>query len=128
MKRRTLLTLAALCLTAWLTNVARAETIAPEDAEDHLGEQVTVKMEVEASKYMRDKGICFLNSMRNHRDPDNFAVVMFSDALEAFAKKGIEDPADHFYGKTIEVSGQVKKYRDQVQIEVDEPDQIEVVE
>jgi DNA/RNA endonuclease YhcR with UshA esterase domain len=120
---------AALCVVALLTATAvRAETIEAEDAADHVGDQVTVKMEVEASKYLRDRGICFLNSMRNHRDPKCFTAVIFSDGLEAFAAKGIEDPSDHFYGKTIEVSGTVEKYRDKAQIEVTEPDQIEVAD
>jgi DNA/RNA endonuclease YhcR with UshA esterase domain len=76
---------------------------------------------------MADTGRCFLNSRENHRDKDNFTVVIFAPGLAKFAEAGIEDPAAHFKGKTIRVTGRIDLHREQPQIKVTLPEQIEVM-
>ncbi|MFM7206908.1 MAG: hypothetical protein ACKO4T_09600, partial [Planctomycetaceae bacterium] len=69
-----------------------------------------------------------LNSRANHRDKGNFTVVIFASGLAKFAEAGVADPAGHFQDKTIRVTGRVDLYRDQPQITVTTPEQIEVVD
>ena len=42
--------------------------------------------------------------------------------------RAIDDPAAHYKGKTIQVKGKVKLYRERPEIAVSGPDQIEIVE
>jgi hypothetical protein len=104
-----------------------ATVIAPEDALEHLGEECTVEFVVEAARKLDDKEICFLNSMTDHRDSDNFTAVIFRMGLARYAADGIDDPADEFLGKTIRVTGTVEERNEQAQIVVESPTQIEVV-
>ncbi len=109
---------------------AAAETlplITGDEAAKHLDERVTVKFEVLSSKLLKDQGLCFLNSKKNHRDPDDFAVVLKEKGLAAFNELKVDDPADFFRGKTIAVTGKVAAFRGKPQIEVESVDQIRVV-
>jgi DNA/RNA endonuclease YhcR with UshA esterase domain len=72
--------------------------------------------------------VCFLNSQEDFKDARNFTVFLGKDALEKFREAKIEDPAAHFKGNTILVTGKVTLYRDKPQIAVDGPDQIKIEE
>jgi hypothetical protein len=55
------------------------------------------------------------------------AVAVTEAAKSKFKDTGINDPAGHFKGRHIRVSGVVTLKEDRPQIEVDDPGQIEVV-
>jgi DNA/RNA endonuclease YhcR with UshA esterase domain len=85
-------------------------------------------MEVKSTGKARGGAAVFLNSEENYRDDKNFTIFLDKDALEKLKKAKIDDPAAHYKGKTIRVTGTVKLYRDKPEIAVTEPDQIQVVE
>jgi len=107
--------------------VADLPTIAATEARAHVGKKARVELVVESARLMADRRACFLNSRKNHRDAENFTVVIFREALGRFAEAGIDDPANHFDGRTIRVRGLVAERDDKPQIVVETPDQIEVV-
>ncbi len=45
-----------------------------------------------------------------------------------FKEAKIDDPAKHFAGKTIRVTGEVSTFREQAELIVTDPEQIKVVE
>ena len=82
---------------------------------------------VAAARKLPGKDVCFLNSKKDHRDEDNFTVVIFKDGLERLKSDGIENPAEHFLDATIRVRGVIEKRDGRPQIVVEEPGQIVVV-
>ena len=107
--------------------VADAPVITPEEAAGHAGKECVVTMRVNSSRHLADAGRCYLNSKLDFRDENNFTVVIFKTGLESFAEAKIEDPAEHFRGRTIRVAGTVEMYKEKPQIKVDRADQIELV-
>lgn len=105
----------------------KAEVVAPEDAAAHVGTVCSVTMPVAGGRLMPDGSRCFLNSRADHRDKGNFTVVIFASGLEKFAEAGVADPAGHFKDKTIRVKGRIDLHREQPQIKVTLPEQIEVL-
>ena len=105
-----------------------AKPITPDEAAKRVGEKCTVEMEVKSTGKGREGSVVFLNSEEDYKDKKNFTVYLDRDALEKFKKAKIDDPADHFKGKTIRVTGTVKLYRERPEIAVDDPEQVQVVE
>lgn len=99
---------------------------APE-ARSRINERVTVEMQVRAAKNCQRCSLMFLDSEEDHHDAKNFAVAVTETGKVKFRKAKVDDPAGHFKGKTIRVSGVVTVKDNQPQIEVDDPGQIEVV-
>jgi DNA/RNA endonuclease YhcR with UshA esterase domain len=102
--------------------------LSPLEAANRVNEQVTVEMLVKAAK---NCGLCsqiFLDSEENHHDPKNMAVAVTESGKIGFKRMRIDDPAGHFKGKVIRVTGVVTLKENQPQIDVDDPRQIEVVE
>ena len=54
-------------------------------------------------------------------------MIDMKKAAESFKKAGIDDPREHYKGKTIRVTGTVTTFRDAPQIAVEDVSQIEVV-
>lgn len=104
-----------------------AQAVAPEDAAAHVGTVCAVTMPVASGRLMPDGSRCFLNSRADHRDKGNFTVVIFASGLAKFAETGVADPAGHFKDKTIRVTGRIDLHREQPQIKVTLPEQIEVL-
>ncbi len=104
-----------------------AKPITPEEAAKRVNEKVIVEMEVKSTGMSKSK-LIFLNSEANYRDGKNFAVVIDKAAAEKFKKAKIDDPAAHFKGKIIQVTGKVTLYMNRPEIRVDDPEQIKVVE
>ena len=103
-----------------------AKPLSPAEAAKKVNEKVTVQMEVKSTG---GKEVCFLNSEADYQDAQNFTVFLPREAMEKFKKAKIDDPAAHFKGKTIRVTGTVKLYRDKPEIVVNDPDkEIKVVE
>jgi DNA/RNA endonuclease YhcR with UshA esterase domain len=97
------------------------------EARARLNEQVTVEMLVKAAKNCQHCSLMFLDSEEDHHDAKNFAVAVTEIGKGKFKAARIDDPAGHFKGKTIRVTGLVRVKDNQPQIEVDDPKQIEVV-
>jgi hypothetical protein len=102
--------------------------VTPAEAATRVNEKVTLEMAVKASGKSRGGSRVFLNSA-GARDPDNFTVVLdmskIGDALKA---AGIPDPAAHFKGKTVRVTGTVSVFQEKPQIVVEDAGQVSVVE
>ena len=107
--------------------IAPVKAIAPAEAVAHAGEECTVELVVAAARKLPGKDVCFLNSKKDHRDEDNFTVVIFKDGLERLKSDGIENPAEYFLDATIRVRGVIEKRDGRPQIVVEEPGQIVVV-
>jgi DNA/RNA endonuclease YhcR with UshA esterase domain len=97
------------------------------EARTRLNEQVTVEMLVNAAKNCQHCSQVFLDSEDDHHDPKNFAVAVTETGKVKFTETKVDDPAGHFKGKIIRVTGMVIVKDYQPQIEVDDPSQIEVV-
>jgi DNA/RNA endonuclease YhcR with UshA esterase domain len=100
--------------------------LSPQEAANRVNEQVTVEMLVRAAKNCPHCSQIFLDSEEDHHDPNNLAVAVTGTGAARFKGARIDDPALHFKGKTIRVTGVVKLQDNQPQIEVDDPGQIEV--
>src|SRR5262249_31589717 len=70
----------------------------------------------------------YLNSASDYSSPSNFTIYIPEAAVKKFAEMKIEKPDEHFYGKTIQVTGTVKLSRDKPQIVVNDPSQIKISE
>jgi len=85
-------------------------------------------MLVKAAKNCPHCSQIFLDSEEDHHDPNNLAVAVSETGAAMFKGARIDDPALHFKGKTIRVTGVVALKDNRPQIEVDDPRQIEAVE
>lgn len=101
--------------------------ISPDEASANIGKDCTVELVVASSRLLDDKGACFLNSEKDHRDKGNFTVVIFRAALAKFEAKGIANPADEYLEKKIRVSGRIDDRNGAAQIVVENPTQIVAV-
>jgi hypothetical protein len=120
---------ALLTLFLWLPpTLAQKEPqpIGPAEAAKKLNEVVTLRMEVKPAALRKD--VCILNSEEDFKDAKNFTLFIDKEALARFKKARIEDPAAHFKGKTVQVTGKVVLYRDRPEIKLSDPDAIKVFE
>ena len=100
--------------------------LTPLEAANRVNEQVTVEMLVRAAKNCPHCSQIFLDSEEDHHNPNNLAVTVTGSGAARFKGARIGDPALHFKGKTIRVTGVVTLKDNRPQIEVDDPGQIEV--
>jgi hypothetical protein len=105
------------------------EPIAPEKAKEHANKKVTVQMVVSHTKNLLEKSsLVYLDSAKDFRSKENLAVTIRQPAADEMKKAGIDDPAKHYEGKTIKVTGIVKVKDDKARLDVDKMSQIEIVE
>jgi hypothetical protein len=97
------------------------------EAIQRLNEAVTVEMPVRRSKSCTCSSQFFLDCEDNKRDPRNLGVIVTTAGAVRFKERQIDDPAEHFLGKTIRIHGMVVLKDSRPYIEVDDPAQIEVV-
>jgi alkaline phosphatase D len=99
-----------------------AGVLTPAEAAKKVGETVTVQYAVASTGGQTN---LYLNSEKDYRSKDNFAVV-----LTPKGKTGKWETAagDTFKGKTVRATGTVKLNRDNAQVEVADEKQLEVVE
>jgi len=121
---RSIVLFVALCVPSLLA-AEDAKILKPIEAAKSVGEKVVVQFEVKSVG--GGSAAVYLNSAASFRDKENFGIVIFRSNLGKFKKADIEDPAAHYKGKTIQVSGTVSTYRQQPQIKVDDPQQIKIV-
>jgi predicted RecB family nuclease len=103
------------------------QPFSPVEALQRLNELVTVEMFIKRTKSCTCSSQFFLDCEENKRDPKNLGLVVTTAGATKFKEAGIDDPADHFQGKTIRVQGIVILKDGRPYIDVDEPGQIEVV-
>jgi hypothetical protein len=101
--------------------------LSPLEAINRVNEKGTVEMLVKAAKNCQRCSLMFLDSEEDHHDARNFAVAVTEAGKGKFREAKIDDPAGHFKGKTIRVTGVVTVKDKQPQIEVDDPGQIEIM-
>jgi DNA/RNA endonuclease YhcR with UshA esterase domain len=101
-----------------------AKPISVADAAKKVNEKVTVKMEVKSTG---GRGPYFLNSEPDHTDDKNFTIFIPRDVVDKFKKAKIENPAEHYKGKTILVTGEVVLYHEKLEIKIEDPDQIKIL-
>jgi DNA/RNA endonuclease YhcR with UshA esterase domain len=112
--------LAGAVLATFQTQQADAGSLRPgaistADAENHVGQKVTVEGMV--SEVHISERATFIDMDGTYPD-EEFAGVIFSDAENLFpAASGLE-------GKTIDITGTVKLYRGRPEIVLTSPDQI----
>jgi hypothetical protein len=97
------------------------------EAASRVNEQVMVEMLVRAAKNCPHCSQIFLDSGEDHPDPNNLAVAVTETGAARFKEMGVDDPALHVTGRTIQVEGVVTLKDNRPRIEVDDPGQIEVV-
>jgi DNA/RNA endonuclease YhcR with UshA esterase domain len=105
---------------------AKPLPLTPEAAAKKVGATCTVEMVVKSTG--KSGGVFFLNSKENYRDADNFVVFINAVGAEKLKEAKVEDPAAHYKGKTIRVTGVVKLFRDKPEIVVEKADQVQVVD
>ncbi len=120
----------AVCLTVPFVEAAKEEKpLAPAEAIKMVDKEVTVEMVVRSSKNaLAQRHEIYLDSEENFRDEKNLAVVITEDGAGKFKDAGIEDPAEHFRGKTIRVTGTVTLKEERPRIEVGDPKAIKLIE
>jgi DNA/RNA endonuclease YhcR with UshA esterase domain len=119
----------ALAATAVLLAAEDPRPLTPAEAIKRVNEKVTVQMEVKAAKNRLEKrGEIYLDSEEDFRDKKNLGVVVTRAGAAGFKKAGIDDPAEHFKGRTIRVTGTVILKDERPRIEVDDPRQVRAVE
>jgi DNA/RNA endonuclease YhcR with UshA esterase domain len=101
--------------------------LSPLEARQRINQQVTVVMQVKAAKNCQHCSQIFLDSEEDKHDPKNLALAVTESGKHKFKEAEIDDPAAHFKGKTIRVTGVVTLNGNRLEIAVDEPGQIEVL-
>jgi len=99
----------------------------PIEAITRINENVTVEMLVQRTKCGTGSSQVFLDSEPNHRDSSNLGIVVTEAGRTKFREADIDDPTEHFKGKTIKVQGVVIGKEKGPYIEISDPGQIEVV-
>ena len=102
--------------------------VAAADAKSHIDERCTVEMKVRATKDAGPRREYYLDSEEDFHDEKNFAVVISYDHAEKFKKAGIDNPAEHYKGKKLRVTGKIIHENDQTRMWVEKPEQIKVVD
>jgi hypothetical protein len=100
--------------------------IGPAEAAKKVNEEVTLRMEVKSAALRKE--VCFLNSEEDYKDAKNFTLFIDKEVLTKFKKARIEDPAAHFKGKTVQVTGKVTLYRERPEIKLTGPEALKVIQ
>jgi DNA/RNA endonuclease YhcR with UshA esterase domain len=123
--RRFVLSTALAALSMGFVLAQDAAPLTPADAAKKVDQKVTVEFEVKSTG---GKTAVYLNSEADFKSDKNFTVFLPAKAVEKFKAAKVDDPAVHFKGKTVRVTGTVTLFKEKPQIKVDGPDQIKLVE
>lgn len=103
--------------------------LSPADAIKRVNEKVVVEMLVKATKNrLENRKEIYLDSEEDFRDPKNLGVIINVAGAAKFKEAGIDDPAEHFKGKTVRVSGIITKEDERFRLIVEDPKQIQIVD
>ena len=101
----------------------------PGEAILRVNEKVKVEMRVKATKNrLQKRKEIYIDSEEDFRAPKNLGIVVNELGAARFREIGIEDPADHFKGKAIRVTGILTKEKNRARVIVEDPKQIQIVE
>ena len=107
---------------------AAEKPLTAEQALAKAGSEVYVELTIASAKnLLADRGAIYLDSEKNFRDPKNIAITITKAAAADLKKTGVEDPAEHFKGKTVRVRGTLNLKDKVARLEVKEAKQIELV-
>jgi hypothetical protein len=116
-------------LIACVAAAEDARPLTPVEARKQVGNKITVEMEVKAAKDRLEKrGEIYLDADEDFKSDKNFAVVITRTGAAALKKAGIDNPAEHYRGKTIRATGTVSEVDKIPRIEVEEAAQLKVVD
>jgi hypothetical protein len=108
--------LIALCITA---TAADNQPIAPQDAQKHVGAEITVEMQVKGAKKSAKMKKVFFDSTENFQDADNLGICIDEQGEQEIGKKfATTDLPAYFLKKTIRVKGTVVRRDDRTYIDV----------
>jgi DNA/RNA endonuclease YhcR with UshA esterase domain len=96
---------------------AHAETIAPNEAPNHVGQNVTVEGTVSEVDHAASRGVTFID-MGGHYPNNPFAAVIFKDDTDKFPD------VDTLNGRTIDVTGLIRLYQGRAEIILNDPAKI----
>jgi hypothetical protein len=120
-----------LVLLVCVNFVARAaddkQPIPPQDAQKHVGEEITVEMEVRAAKKSAKMKKVFLDSTEDFQGADNLGISIDEQGEKELATKFANtDLPAYFLKKTIRVKGTVVRRDDRTYIDVSLGSQVEL--
>ncbi len=128
MRTVSILALTVCCVVTGNSPGEDTKPLTPVEATKKVNEKVLVEMQVKATKNRLEKrGEIYLDSEEDFKDPKNLGVVVTKAGAAKFKEAGVDDPAVHFKGKTIRVTGTVIIKEGRPRIEVDDPKRIEIV-
>jgi DNA/RNA endonuclease YhcR with UshA esterase domain len=109
----------ALALTLTAAPAIAQTVIPPEDCPKHVGETVTIEGTVSEVHHAASGRATFIDM--GGRYPNNtFAAVIFKDDADKFPN------IDTATGKVVDITGRVKKYKENCEIILNDPGQIKV--
>jgi len=119
-----------LAITVLLAGAAdEQKPIPPAEAQQHVGEEVTVEMVVKAAKKSVKMKKVFFDSTDNFQDVDNLGIAIDEDGEKELATKFANtDLPVFFLKKTIRVKGTVVRRDDRTYIDVGRGSQIDLVQ
>lgn len=89
------------------------------------GDEVTIQFEVAGGNVVSGGKRILLNSMKDFRSDDNFTVVVNEKAMTGTYDKATFDT---FSGKTIRAKGKLSEFQKKLQLQIDDPANLEIVE
>lgn len=109
-------------------DAATEKPLTAVEARAKAGEMVYVELTIQNAKnLLADRGAIYLDSEKNFRDEKNIAITITKAGAADLKKAGIEDPAEHFKGRTVRVRGTLNLKDKVARIEVKEAKQIELM-
>ncbi len=96
---------------------ARAETIAPSEAKNHVGQNLTVEGVVAEVHHAASGGAIFVDIGGRYPNAQ-FTAVIFQDDFDKFPD------VDSLEGKTVDVMGAIKLYNGRPEIVLTDPAQL----
>lgn len=101
--------------------------VPPQDARKHVGEQITVEMQVLGAKKSAKMKTVFLDSTTSFQDADNLGIAIDEPGeQELSAKFATTDLPAYFLKKTIRVKGVVVRRDERTYIDVSLGSQVEL--
>ncbi|MEO2090521.1 MAG: hypothetical protein ABGY75_13635 [Gemmataceae bacterium] len=88
------------------------------------GDEVTVQFEVAGGNTVSGGKRILLNSLRDFRSDDNFTVVVNEKAMTGDYAKATFDT---FKGKTVRAKGKLSEFQKKLQLQIDDPKNLEIV-
>ena len=122
-------TVHSLCLTLITAQIASGQEasppLTPAEASKKVGQEVSVELLVRSTGGNRNS---YLNSASDFSQAANFTIYIPEAARPKFAAVQIEKPDEHYYGRTIQVTGKVQLARDKPRIVVSDPSHIKIID